>query len=128
MYLELDLDQELIPHPHHSQLICDIKGTRGGGKVDPKFRSKCKPKYGSGAGSRSGVEPPHHHELRQDIDGTRPRVDPKFRSKSKPKYGSGAGSILKNKAILKIFPAHTKKETKNGQIEMCHNLILNVYN
>ena len=35
--------------PHHNKLRRDIYGTTAGARVDPKFRSKINPKYGSGA-------------------------------------------------------------------------------
>ena len=32
--------------------------------------------------------------------------------------------VLKNQAILNIFPPHTKREKENFQIDMCPKLIL----
>ena len=71
--MDLDSDVELIPI---NELRWGIDGTRARARVDPKFRSKEQTKYGSGARSRSGVDP--HNQLRWDRDwtGAGARVDP----------------------------------------------------
>ena len=58
------------------------------------------PKYGSGAWSRSGVDP---HHLRWDIDGTgaEDRVNPK----------------------LKLKSCNPNMDPENVQLEMCHKMI-----
>ena len=60
--------------------------TGGGDGVDPQ---EIQHKYGCGAGSRSGVEPPHHLSQDKDGIGARDGVNPQ---KVQHKYGSGAGS------------------------------------
>ena len=127
---------------------------------------KVQHKYWSGAGSRSGVDPPqsaklrhiwdwswrgpkiqvkkynpnidleldldlelnphYHNELMWDMNGTGTESEWTLNSgqKVQPQYGSAAGSVLKNKATMKIFHPHTKREKENVQIEMCHKLIL----
>ena len=65
MNLELDPDVALTPLPH--DLRCDIDGTAARDGVDPQ---KWQPKYGCGAGSRSGFHYPTSSKVRHRWDCT----------------------------------------------------------